>query len=493
MWTLRKPIKVDNIGLIKVEIPFEDGMKSDFSDVRFFGADETTVLDYLRQSYTASTSAVFLVDCPDTNIYCYFGDPSASYIGALVPGTVIKTITHENGYVKHSGNPIIPLGTSGQWDDYVIYGSAPIEVSGTIYNFYGGSENVGANPRLETSVGLSTSTDGGATWTKQGKIIDKSVVVGLGITPYCIREFSGTYYLFMSVYNSGATTYNIGYMTSTDLLNWSGYTVLTGIDSSAHAPCVIDDPTDNTKIIIYYTGNMLTTPTVKRATALKSNPASCSNNTSVLGNIHSLYPWVTFNGLFYEMLFTKPSTPGYTSYKTASQDGLSFPDSNLYPVPNGGAGSWDLSYVNMPRTLGNLYFYSARSTNAAGAMYVGVGMAEKTATGGVIDWGWGSANVSSDTTAHSGTTKYVYRKSTGSFTATSITRTTGWHKLTYEINEDIVFKIDDVVVATETIMDTDNVKGLGMYGYTAGTAYFDDYEVIDISTLPCRIGTEDAP
>jgi hypothetical protein len=54
---------------------------ADFSDLRFTGSDEVTLLDYWVESYTASTSAVVWVQddaTPSTTCYMYYGNAGAS-------------------------------------------------------------------------------------------------------------------------------------------------------------------------------------------------------------------------------------------------------------------------------------------------------------------------------------------------------------------------------------------------------------------------------
>jgi alpha-tubulin suppressor-like RCC1 family protein len=65
---------------VKITADYESGMQADFSDVRFTDADGTALSHY-RESYTASTSAVFWVKVPaiavlpaTTTIYMYYGN-----------------------------------------------------------------------------------------------------------------------------------------------------------------------------------------------------------------------------------------------------------------------------------------------------------------------------------------------------------------------------------------------------------------------------------
>lgn len=556
-WNFRKPIIVGEFGVANIVLAYEPGMKADFSDVRFVTGDGLEFLDYRRASFVSGVTATFHVAVAEAKIYCIFGNPLAVYESTwTAPVSVLKTIDHETGFVKHASNPIIPLGASGQWDDYFVYGVAPYEEAGTIYLFYSGMRNVGANPRLEGSIGLSTSTDGGVTFVKQGKLVDRGDVPDLGITPFDVKKIGSTYYMFCTIFNSGSTTYKLCYLTSTDLLNWSNYTPITGVDSSAHGPCVIDDPSDPTKLIMYYTGNMLTTPCIKRVTANKSNPASWSGNTTVFAGT-SLYPSVRYTGTHYEMFVAVLlSGGGYSTYKTVSADGLSFQPTDLIPVPNGPSGSWDQGYITCPRIIGDKLFYSARKSGGLG--YEGIGMASLSNVGGVAEWGFsrgvsqpsavaktgsfGLSQVGSATKpfiativggldktyevwiydsmttsaehqiafrladdiaevlpmvgvwTETSTTKYVYRLKGGAFVASGITRTLGWHKLSFDVTAaGVAIKIDDVLVATDTTINPNAIKYAGLFSHKSGTSYFDDFRILGSEFVTVQVGTELIP
>ncbi|MDA2936069.1 DUF2341 domain-containing protein [Patescibacteria group bacterium AH-259-L05] len=73
---------------VKVELNHLEGMEPDFSDVRFADADKSTVLSYWNESYVKNISAVFWVKIPSIpangskNIYLYYNNPSAAYLGS---------------------------------------------------------------------------------------------------------------------------------------------------------------------------------------------------------------------------------------------------------------------------------------------------------------------------------------------------------------------------------------------------------------------------
>ncbi|MGC9310667.1 MAG: DUF2341 domain-containing protein, partial [Candidatus Aenigmatarchaeota archaeon] len=89
-WCYRKPITINNGGglltsyAIKMNVAYVPGkMKADFSDIRFTLADGVTPISHWRESYVASSSAVFWVKVNSipaggSTIYMYYGNSAAS-------------------------------------------------------------------------------------------------------------------------------------------------------------------------------------------------------------------------------------------------------------------------------------------------------------------------------------------------------------------------------------------------------------------------------
>jgi flagellar hook assembly protein FlgD len=91
-WEYRRPATMNNTGnattltdyQIKIDVTYDENMKSDFSDLRFTDKDGTTLLNYWVENYTASTSAVVWVKVPSIpalntkTIYVYYGNPTAT-------------------------------------------------------------------------------------------------------------------------------------------------------------------------------------------------------------------------------------------------------------------------------------------------------------------------------------------------------------------------------------------------------------------------------
>ncbi len=74
--TIISPPSIDGYSHCE-NVSFRDGMQSDFDDVRF-ATDDGTVLDYWKESYTASGSAAIWVGLPagTTSIWMYYGNAS---------------------------------------------------------------------------------------------------------------------------------------------------------------------------------------------------------------------------------------------------------------------------------------------------------------------------------------------------------------------------------------------------------------------------------
>jgi len=160
-------------------------------------------------------------------------------------------------WTKHSSNPILNPGTSGQWDDNWIYGADVIKDESDYKMWYCASD--GSNDRI----GYATSGDS-VTWTKSGS----NPVLNLGgggqwddsvVDNPCVIKDGTDYKMW---YTGAGTTGQIGYATSGDGIAWtkSGsnpiLTVGTGgqwDDAGAIYPAIVKDgPTDYK---MWYSGN----------------------------------------------------------------------------------------------------------------------------------------------------------------------------------------------------------------------------------------------
>jgi hypothetical protein len=89
-WTYRAEVDISGTGTaltdyqISLSVPFNSNMETNFGDVRFVSADNTTVLDYWMNDEVVSSSATFWVKVPTiaasgtTKIYMYYGNTAAA-------------------------------------------------------------------------------------------------------------------------------------------------------------------------------------------------------------------------------------------------------------------------------------------------------------------------------------------------------------------------------------------------------------------------------
>ena len=88
-WLYRKSISIDgSVGAetnyqMRIPVTYDSDMQADFDDILYTAADGITLLDHWRETYVASTSAVFWVEVlddldNDQGIYMYYGNSTVS-------------------------------------------------------------------------------------------------------------------------------------------------------------------------------------------------------------------------------------------------------------------------------------------------------------------------------------------------------------------------------------------------------------------------------
>lgn len=450
-------------------------------------------------------------------------------------------IDHEKGYNRLTTTPIIDRGASGAWDDYFVYAAVPFEFGGERYIAHAGSRNVGDNPRLQNSIGLAKLVSG--SWVKQGKVIDKSAVSPYqGLAPFSVRIEDGVVSLYCSVFSDRNPQYRAAVIRSTDLVNWYGLTYLSGMPSpAAHAPCVIDDPHDEDKLLIFVTRMNGNEMRMFKGWAYKTDDTAWFDLT-MMANWQAIYPSVRWNGEAFEIAYARQVQVDPQKYNTF----LSITDGTYLTLgvpilPHGASGAFDSNYVTTPSLYGNEFFYSGR--NAVNDGYKGIGWAQEQGTGSLLGWdeysgtvgrstvpktgNYGARIVGSgmlekkgfrdkaysvwiyddlDTTASSQNTfrlvpdadaitvaqltvgfvrsisssKYVYRLRNGSWVTTAVNRTAGWHQLSFEVGDNVVIKLDGATLATDTAYNTSAAFMVQCVGGATGTAYIDDLIEADL-------------
>ncbi|MBN2365365.1 MAG: T9SS type A sorting domain-containing protein [Calditrichaeota bacterium] len=137
-------------------------------------------------------------------------------------GTYFRTghATSADGisWTRDPNNPVLNIGTSGEWDD--TWASFPSVIfDGTTFNMW-----YTGNDGTQARIGYATSTDG-STWLKSG-----NPVLNLGPsgswddlwTCVCSVIHNGSFYEMLYSGNDN-NTIRIGYATSTDGINWNKY------------------------------------------------------------------------------------------------------------------------------------------------------------------------------------------------------------------------------------------------------------------------------
>jgi Tol biopolymer transport system component len=116
-------------------------------------------------------------------------------------------------WTKHSGNPVINAGASGEWDDDQIGPGTVIVDNGVYKMWYSGFDG------SQLGIGYATSTDG-INWTKNsGNPLFSTLVSWL---PSVLKQ-GASYHMWYSYTPSGGND-SIGYATSNDGLQWTDWT-----------------------------------------------------------------------------------------------------------------------------------------------------------------------------------------------------------------------------------------------------------------------------
>ena len=137
---------------VRIPVTYDIHMQTDFDDIRFTDNDEITLLDYWRESYTASTSAVFWVEVSDdlgSNqiIYMYYGNSTST---SLSNGTA-TFLVYEDWSSESIRTDVWDIVTS---DGGVSYSSAGA-THGTIAKF---DANAGASYKITSDYDTASPT-----------------------------------------------------------------------------------------------------------------------------------------------------------------------------------------------------------------------------------------------------------------------------------------------------------------------------------------------
>jgi predicted ribosomally synthesized peptide with SipW-like signal peptide len=155
-WTRRCPTIITNSTVaalsgyqVKVAVAFDSDMKPNFDDIRFVDSDGLTLLNYWRESFTASTSATFWVKIPSVpsgtkTIFMYYGNPSAS---SASDGANTLEFFDEGDQISSWTTGNVGSGSAGQ--SLTIGNPAP--------SYYVNSSDVSNYAYMKRDIGLTTN------------------------------------------------------------------------------------------------------------------------------------------------------------------------------------------------------------------------------------------------------------------------------------------------------------------------------------------------
>lgn len=121
---------------------------------------------------------------------------------------------------------VFSLGTSGQWDDTILWYFQPVDIiGGTWYAVYSGGHNATS---YQLSLGLATSPDG-VTWTRSASNPVLQGVTGGSVVNACFAKVGSTYWAWMfgnqPGFGGNVPNLNPGEgvrYSTTDFINWVG-------------------------------------------------------------------------------------------------------------------------------------------------------------------------------------------------------------------------------------------------------------------------------
>ncbi|UCF08626.1 MAG: hypothetical protein JSW28_02755 [Thermoplasmata archaeon] len=225
------------------------------------------------------------------------------YDGSTAMKIGYATSTNGTTWVKYPNNPILNIGSQGEWDDGGVRGNTVIYNDGLFHMWYFNYDN---NARI----GYAYSSDG-INWTKYS---DNPVLEGGGNNGWDDEsvEYPEVIYsngLFRMWYSGRDTTdkYRIGYATSADGINW---------------------------------------------TKSSSNPVLDLGSVGEWDNYYVHSPTVIFDGGSYHMWYSGNDASTYRIGYATSPDGITWIKSENNPVLDiGTSGSWDDVHIASPEVI----------------------------------------------------------------------------------------------------------------------------------------------
>lgn len=116
-WSKRTRVTITNAdattytnAVVEVTVPYDSDMQTDFDDLRVTGSNGISVLDFTRETYTASTEATLWIEIPslsastDTTVYLYYGNGGATYAGSGTSTFVVYDDFEDDDIAEYSGD-----------------------------------------------------------------------------------------------------------------------------------------------------------------------------------------------------------------------------------------------------------------------------------------------------------------------------------------------------------------------------------------------------
>jgi len=207
----------ESAGATGEDVDCNGHVQTDFDDLRFTTSDGQTLLDYWIESITGTTpnqlATVWIefdsIGTGATTFYMYYGW-----------GTVGDPSTVGVNWGRSVNNPVLAVGSAGQWDDGWVAIHSIWNEGGTYYAYYNGRRS-----STQMQVGLATSTDC-VNWSKSGS----NPVLAFGTagqwddyvvgSPLVWKE-GATWYMLYNGAGDASGSVGIGLATSSDGISWT--------------------------------------------------------------------------------------------------------------------------------------------------------------------------------------------------------------------------------------------------------------------------------
>ncbi|MGD8778593.1 MAG: hypothetical protein PVH88_06475 [Ignavibacteria bacterium] len=301
---------------------------------------------------------------------------------AATSGNLSINVTWEEGdginWTVYDNNPVLDLGSSGEWDDVYIT-SPSVIYNGTTYEMWYAAYD-GTNYRI----GYASSSDG-INWSKYSN----NPVLDLGASNewdyYNVSHptviYNGTSYEMWYNGYDGSYSY-IGYASSSDGINWTKYSGNPIIKGNASWEAnMVGHPNvlfDGTTYEMWYSASDGTNYRIGYATSSDGINWSTYSGNPILDlgaddswdDLHVFAPNVILDGENYKMWYTGNDGTSYRIGYTASSDGINWSTYSGNPILDLGTdGSWNDIGILTPTVLYNGISYKMWFAGIDGTKY----------------------------------------------------------------------------------------------------------------------------